>query len=52
LGYIASMEKRKCDLCRQEKSIKEFRLISNNTKREKNTICRKCESHRGSELWL
>jgi hypothetical protein len=43
------MEKRKCDLCGVEKPITEFRL--NSTKKKK-TICRKCESQRGSELWL
>lgn len=45
------MEKLRCDLCREEKLISEFRLTKNRT-RHKNKICRKCESQRGSELWI
>ena len=45
------MEKKRCDLCREEKSIEEFRITSNENK-DQIKICRACEVHRDSELWL
>jgi len=45
------MEKQKCNLCRKEKPLKEFR-VRNTSKKKKNKICRYCEHQRDSKLWL